>query len=238
MKYFTLWWFDICSWYLLVHVELFRQKLLLDSRCQHLSSHSHNLQHFRVVLCSQYWQFMFSRLSKQTKPRANTPAFPPSTLGVNMTSTQPHRRTNKTLHHRGVAGRHVTITSVWSSSARDGSLIGSSTVCVLSSPRHISSLSTNWANFMVWWADRGRLADLPMSPETLKAVFYYFKLCVWRRMKRCWVFAWHSLSNRDWSGRTPTIKWWIPQSDGRTSHPCLAGGLKSVALYYNVQEHY
>ncbi len=152
-------------------------------------------------------RFMFPHLFKQTTQRGNTPAFPSNTLGVNVTSAQPHRRTNKTLHHRGVAGRRVTITSVWSSSARDGSLIGSSTVRVLSSPRHISSLSTNWANFMVWWADRGRLADLPMSPETLKAVLlFFFKLCVWRRTKQWWVFAWHSLSHRDWSGRTPTIK--------------------------------
>lgn len=68
--------------------------------------------------------------------------------------------------------------------------------------------------------------------------FFLFKLCVcvsgggWIGGAGAvwWVFAWHSLSRRDWSGRTPTINQWITVSDGRTSHCCLAAGQKSVAL--------
>lgn len=54
-------------------------------------------------------------------------------------------------------------------------------VCVLSNRRRMSSLSTNWANFMVWWADRGRLADSPLKAVSFEAVSVY--VCVWRSVR-------------------------------------------------------
>lgn len=89
------------------------------------------------------------------------------------------------LHHRKVAGCHVTVTCVWISSTCCRSVTGRHTVCVcvcvLSNRRRMSSLSTNWANFMVWWADRGRLADSPLKAVSFEAVSVY--VCVWRSVR-------------------------------------------------------
>lgn len=69
-------------------------------------------------------------------------------IDVNATSVQPCWLTSKALHHRGFARLSC-----------DDNICVKLCVFVLSSPCHISSLSSNWANFMVWWADRDRLAD-------------------------------------------------------------------------------